>query len=90
MEAFAHLRRAKRQRSSARFQVQGDSLNPHPYIEMDVLDIGGGNCSDCGSALREVVKMINVLRRAKRPEVERNRRLRDCEAFVLRKKRSCN
>ena len=25
-----------------------------------VLDTGGGNCSDCNSALREVVKMINV------------------------------
>ncbi len=59
------------------------SLNPHPYIEMDVgyrlppshlgsarastaltlgsasvLDTVGGNCSDCNSALRAVVKMI--------------------------------
>jgi len=28
------------------FKVQGDSLNPHPYIEVDILDIGGGGGID--------------------------------------------
>ncbi len=28
--------------------------------EVGVLDTGGGNCSDCNSALRAVAKMLNV------------------------------
>ena len=41
-----------------RTSLRASALNPPPYVEVDFLDTAGGNCSDCDSALRAVVKMI--------------------------------